>query len=321
MMSVFLTFIALVPWAWSICETKCEPISSLLSDCSLPPISSAWADAREKERNLAAGSPWVPHYLRGPRTRFIANYSQAECFCVDARTEFTPCHRCWIHGDGESEEIKDELVTSDDYRKIQHIDYDCMAFGYFSDVNLTYPSTTLLSSVPLETAFPSEDEGDTLCSEMCGPMRAHVEACNLTSIDAGDWPDDTPIPENKYSYEHKAAVLLNRTAAECLCTLQVLRHAPGCSRCLSVKEEETAMPNLKWRADEYHLECAKYGYWTDLEWILPPFDEFHEDKPMGSLTSTGHSPSPTDDSGVGGSVSKSMGLTASGLFAGLLFLF
>lgn len=309
MMSVFLTFISLVSWAWSICETECEPVSSLLSDCSLPPISSAWADTVPEERNVTGLSHVLSH---GPTTRFIANYSQAECFCVDARTEFSTCISCW------RSEIGDIFENFKELEKVQHIEFDCREFGYYNDANLSYPSTTLLSSVPFETEYPSADEGDALCGEMCAPLRAHIEECNLTSIGADDWPDKPLFPGGRPFYKHFAAALLNRTASECLCTLQVLRSTAGCLRCLTVKEDENAMPNLKWRVKQYEDECHDYGYWTDSEVILPSHDEFYDDEPTGSLTSTLHAPSPTDDSSVGGRVCRSIGFIALTVLASLL---
>lgn len=276
--------------------------------------SSVWADASVEERNLT-GFPEVPGVLsHGPLSLFIANYSQAECFCVDALTEFPPCKKCW------SSETRGEFGL-DDRDNTRHIESDCKEFGYYTATNLTYPSTTLLSSVPFETEFPSDDEGDALCGGTCGPLRTHIEVCDLTSIDVGEWPEDTEIAENEYSYELMAAFLLNRTAAECLCTLKVLRGTVGCGRCLSVKEEYNAVPNLRMRVDNYDKECHEYGYWTDSEWIIPSFDEFYDDETTSSLTSPGHSPTPTDESGVGRSLFSSIGLIASSLFTGLIFLF
>jgi hypothetical protein len=83
---------------------------------------------------------------------------------------------------------------------------------------------------------------------------------------------------------------------------------------LSVKEKGNAKPNSKWRVMEYEYECHEYGYWTNPERTLPSLDEFYGDEPTGSMTSPLHSPSPTDDSSVGGRVCRSMVLIASSVF-------
>lgn len=325
MLSIYIStaFFLLFPLVWGQCETECEPISSLLSDCSLPPISTEWNDASVEDRNLTGMPNGVFIYEDlGPRTRRIANYSQAECFCVEAVVEIRPCRTCWsktFSGFGGGE-LKDLGYSHGDV--VPNIAHDCDEFGYHEHDDLAYPSTTRLSSISFETEVPSDSEDDKmLCHEMCGVVSDHTRACNLTPLDVDTWPDRIFLPEDEYDYELTAAVLLNRTSAECFCTLQVMRRITACRLCLSVREDEDATPDYEWRIEQYTNECHDYGYWTDSEFIRSSRNDFYEDEPTGSSTSATHSPTPTEDSGMGSRERRWIGLTAGLGFFTCLFIF
>lgn len=315
---MLLAVMALTPPASAACDSECERLDSLLSDCNLPPVSLVWTDSDTERRNIT-GWPYDwwqlgNSYNVGPSTKVIANISQAECLCPDARTEAVACMAC--HGGISGD--------SDDQNKlfeVHSVVRDCRIFGYFDNANLTYPSTTR-SAMPSDTSLPDGDLGTGACNDICGPMQAQASECDLTLLDAPELPDQVNIPNATY-LQRQASFLLNRTAAECMCTLPVLRRSPACRFCLSRDDDSEDEPQMRERVDQYASECNDMGYWSDDEFVIPDRifedEEDTEDRATGTSTTDGSSPSSTDDSDGAGTVLAEL-IPLSLVLAGLMFM-
>ena len=160
---LFLFFVlaaAIVPLAWGICHSECGAISQLLSDCSLLPISAAWDwGAGDPKRRNIIGLPDLPPYSiqAGPVTLHIANYPQAQCFCLDGRFAILEYYNCFT------------VNAVNDFKRsilVRQIELDCEAFGYYDNSNFSYPSTTL-ESMPQETCVADGDLLDKTCGDIC----------------------------------------------------------------------------------------------------------------------------------------------------------
>lgn len=273
-----------MPLVWGQCETKCQTISSLLSFCSLPPISSAW-DTSDKTRRNITGLPSGYGFNVGPTTYTIANLSQAECFCTDARTEYMPCAEC-----RHIEWLNDNL-TDDERGIMRNILSDCRSFGYYVNSILAYPSTTR-SSMPFPTQTALEDEVRASCKDICDVLRGQIEVCDLTALDAEEWPVPTSLPSGEVT-EYSGSVLFNRTAAECMCTLPVLRRLAGCRSCIGRELEPDLQLRMIARVENYGYDCNEMGYWTDSESEWAVWIPEEEDDPEGTPTSAASSPTPS----------------------------
>lgn len=266
---------ALLPLAQAVCDQECQSLSGLLSDCSLPAISPVWAHGNTypQRRNLT-GLPSEWNHEIGPNTYLIANYSQADCFCNDAPAEIKPCFECY--------QLEWEGGDMSDLAPLESMHLDCEEFGYFDNSTLSHPSTTL-SSMPVATQMP-DYSGSGACDDVCGVLGGQIAECDLTPLDTDEdeWPSQEAIPLG-WGGSQPVKLLLNRTAAECLCTLPVMRRMIACKECLRVDEEFEAELKLRPLVLEYGFECYEMGYWTDREWVVP---QLPEDTDGGSPKST-----------------------------------
>jgi hypothetical protein len=241
LVSLFLTMARATPQC-----PDCDAVSSLLSSCSLQPLTVNWTEIENAEkgpvyRNLS-GVPYAPEPEAGPATVQIANYSQAECFCTEAIKSLNSCTGCILYGDDESADAKNRWKGSDAYF------YDCTEFGYFANDTLAYPSTTR-TSTPLQTGSPTTD-----CN-VCGIIEGQISECGLIPLD-GEKPEPKTIHSSADNSDYYAHILYNRTAGECFCTLPVLRTLSSCRYCI----QSTDMMDV---LDAYIFDCGALGYWTD----------------------------------------------------------
>lgn len=281
-MFVSFAFAALVPSVWGICESECEDVTRLLSECSLPPISAVWdwGNVDPTIRNVSGLPDSSPYTLEaGPVTLHIANYSQAQCFCTDARLAAPYCESCLVFN------------AADNFTRplqVNQIGEECEAFGYYDDSNFSYPSTTL-SDMPQRTSVLDLEPIREACYDTCAVIHGQIDDCGLTQLDS-EWPQRVDIDEHR-----RARLLLNRTSAECICTLPVLRHSIACKYCLRVTDDDSndLIPRAWERVGDYMLECHQMGYWTDNQFATP---NFALDNPTITYPA---SPSPTEDAAVG----------------------
>jgi hypothetical protein len=259
----------LVRAAFAVCEIECIGISNLLSSCSLPPLSTGTRTFSNNaaHRNIS-GLPSVVPWDAGPYTSGLKTYADAQCLCFDYITNRPSCETCVNRAPrGDSNEREVLNMYGD----------DCRAFGYFApgDQQIAYPSTTR-TDMPTMTSPPGggapEDDGepdeseDDDCVDICGAIEAQIDECGLTPLDTDSPPpfvDSTPPPF--VNYHPGGSVVLNRTAAECMCTLPMLRRFPGCNLCLG--PETGSILGL------YHGDCGRMGYWGEPPYVLPESED------------------------------------------------
>ncbi|KAJ9487906.1 hypothetical protein VN97_g5387 [Penicillium thymicola] len=234
-----------IPVVRGQCSQQCGPISSLLSSCSLPDLDTDWHEFQHLriERNLS-GREYAP-FGNGPSTARIATYDEARCFCTKAINSLSDCEAC-ARSASESET---PIANQNDVAGYYH--EDCKAFGYFANSTLSSPSTTL-SSMPPATKAPDYNRD----CEICGVIHGQITECGLVDLDISPTPTQTSVLAEGYDFHGN--VLFNRTAAECFCTLPVLRRLDGCRQCITVKNDD-----LREVFDLYRSECEELGYWTD----------------------------------------------------------
>lgn len=248
--------------AYGFCPDECRAVTSLLSTCFLPPLTTPTNnDLPERPFRNITRQPQYGGYIAGPETAFVTNTTQAGCFCTEGRKGFEACLTCL---GGQFVEIVGSPVY-DEYLMMTSYIYDCGEFGYFDNVSLAYPSTTR-TALPSVTLPPSDlVPGGTACkNDICGVVRGQIAECGLTPIEVDKSPEDRLIFSD--SLLSGTRQLWNRTAAECMCTTEVLRRLPGCQRCLEGSKAQFAgivMTNYMW-------ECDDFGYWNFQEMILPP---------------------------------------------------
>ncbi|KAJ0381761.1 hypothetical protein COL922a_013898, partial [Colletotrichum nupharicola] len=217
----------LISPAHSICEQSCERISTLLSSCSLPPLSTDHTtidDTRpaDTSRVNITGVESTFFAPSGPTTNFLESIADAECFCTKTRRYFRyPCEQCFLTDIIESGEDK---PRDNHWEVLGRYSNDCYSFGYFENETLAYPSTTR-SALPAaftasdvetgtedtDTDTNSDTNTDT-CQNVCGLIRSQADECRLTSLDAEHMPPVVSIISGPYT----GRVLLNRTAGECM---------------------------------------------------------------------------------------------------------
>lgn len=210
----------------------------------------------------------------GEGTHIIADYKEARCFCIDARKEFADCFHCVARDDYENNNGKHSNLR----HVIDYYKWDCTDLGFYANETLAYPSTTGTAS-PSATIAPdvSTSEGSTSedCGELCGVINGQILECDLTPLDAKE-PKKTDVPSPDVDYH--GSLLLNRTAAECVCTMPVLRRMYGCWKCWTDGDARSPFTIL-----DYDYECRKMGYWSDEEFVVVEEDE----------SSTADGPGPT----------------------------
>ncbi|KAL2866049.1 uncharacterized protein BJX67DRAFT_382151 [Aspergillus lucknowensis] len=290
---LLLASLCTISLARAQCSKECGPISSLLSSCSLPDLDADWHSFEHLpiERNLS-GLEYAS-FGNGPETAQIATYEEARCFCPDAINALSDCEvcarsACDISCLTDPEDM--ESAIANQYEVAGYYHDDCMAFGYYANSTLSSPSTTL-SSMPATTTAP---EYNSEC-EICGVLHGQLAECDLVDLDISPKPPRTSVPAEGYDYY--GSVLLNRTAAECLCTLPVLRRFDGCRSCITQKNDD-----LMEVFDLYRSECETLGYWTDaqvVEYNSSPSSTTSSTQSGPSSTSQAPESSSTGDSGAG----------------------
>lgn len=255
------------------CETECAPISQGLEACSLPLLTSLdWKTLKDKgttDRKFTDPPPDdVDRWLGGPFTHVLETAAQANCFCIEARANFDACDRCLLAAPLTGESTENESGSLEIYMD------DCVNMGYYANQTLAYPSTTR-SSAPSATvpvrgvafAGDSDDEGgaDDNCENLCGIANGQIVECGLAPLDVPE--DDRPRPQTVTSPDraYLGWVLLNRTAAECVCTTPFLRRILGCELCLVEKERR----DLALVGHHHRFDCHQLGYYSDAQYLLP----------------------------------------------------
>lgn len=242
-----------IPGVRGQCSQECGPISSLLSSCSLPDLDTDWHEFQHLpiERNLS-GLEYAP-FGNGPETARIATYDEARCFCTKATNSLSDCEVCARSACSGScySGPESETPTANQNKVAEYYHRDCKAFGYFANSTLSSPSTTL-SSMPPSTEAPNYNDD----CEICGVIHGQITECGLVDLDTSPPATQTSVLAEGYDYH--GSVLLNRTAAECFCTLPVLRRLDGCRRCITIRNDD-----LREVFDMYRSECHDLGYWTD----------------------------------------------------------
>ncbi|KAL2152479.1 hypothetical protein VTH82DRAFT_5663 [Thermothelomyces myriococcoides] len=244
----------------------------------------------------------------GYPTNIIADYQQASCFCTDARLEFADCEGC-LQTDHYYNNNGDESNQS---RVLRFYIWDCTGLGFHANESLAYPSTTRetmpSATIPPDlwasTASPEPNIREA-CDELCGVINGQIHECNLTPLDTNK-PMVSRVPSPDLDYY--ASLLLNRTAAECACTMPVLRRMYGCWKCWF---DEGGAPSPFLLLD-YNIECNDMGYWSDTKFIVVQEDE---------ETHTTSAPTPTVSDPFKDAVSGPLKPPGSGLLALLLLIF
>jgi hypothetical protein len=217
----------------------------------------------------------------GPDTVEIANYTQASCFCTHGVEMLKTCVDCaWESQYDEN----DNLHPSDCYEGADAYAFDCSSFGYYANSTLSYPSTTRIS-MPLQTQASASD-----CS-VCGIIEGQIAECGFgVSLATENYRSlSLEVHSSVDQHNYWGTILFNRTAAECFCTLPVLRRLNACWRCVS---DDDTQRDIVW---DYGYDCHQLGYWSDSQVI--------------QLTETPSSATPTQTSsafqsatgGIGGS--------------------
>ncbi|OJJ03014.1 hypothetical protein ASPVEDRAFT_29550 [Aspergillus versicolor CBS 583.65] len=292
---LWLVLLSILPAVRGQCSQECGPVSSLLSSCALPDLDSDWHDFQHLpiERNLS-GREYAP-FGNGPSTARIATYDEAQCFCTEAISSLSDCEACArsacpgsCYSDSES-----DSPAARQNKIAGYYHEDCKAFGYFANSTLSSPSTTV-SSMPPATEAPDYNSD---CG-ICGVIHGQIRDCDLVDLDASPPPPRTSVLAEGYDYYGN--VLLNRTAAECLCTLPVLRRLDGCRQCITTQNDD-----LLEVFDMYRSECQDLGYWTDVHVV-----EYENSPSSSSSTQPGSSPTSTLESSPTGA---GAGITSRGL--------
>ena len=260
------------PLVSALCEQECGNIPSLLAQCSLPPLTT---DQNTLPRAKLQNVTGLPHseFNHDPLTSLVTNLTQARCLCTEARLNLYPCSRCFLTSD-------DAGLKSNEYELSGRYSHDCEMFGYFRNATLAYPSTTR-TNLPVATPPPApEVTGGPACQEICAVVRGQIEDCGTTPIEAEEKPPSVALDADDILFGN--SLLLNRTAAECVCTTQVLRRIPGCSRCIEFLTTPTLLLGL------YDFACGDFGYWNTLAPILPSKDDLatSSEKPTPTASST-----------------------------------
>jgi hypothetical protein len=259
----------LVRAAFGICEIECIGVSSLLSDCSLPPLSTRTHVLRlnSARRNISGLSDEISAHI-GPVTYGIETYAQARCFCLGYFTNRPSCETCF-----SQKRPVPSLEELDPFDVLKFYGYDCLGFGYFNNPTLAYPSTTR-TEMPVMTSPPNgsgeEDEGeseDVDCADICGAIEAQIDQCSLISLNAD------PPPSS-------GSLMSNRTAAECICTLPMLRRFPGCNLCLGPESYQRTLLN------RYQSGCSTMGYWGEPPYVLPEPEDMFSPRTTPTPTAT-----------------------------------
>ncbi|KAL2811879.1 hypothetical protein BJX63DRAFT_397990 [Aspergillus granulosus] len=121
------------------------------------------------------------------------------------------------------------------------------------------------------------------CGNICGVIRAQTEECDLTALDLEDLPRQINVDS-----AYRGNVLLNRTAAECMCSMPVLRRFRGCRKCIESDRDAGSLDIV----DFYQEECNELGYWSDDAVVEP--EAIEEDDGEADVSDE----SPTDGVGM-----------------------
>lgn len=266
---LLLALVPTLPLVTAICENECSSATSLLSSCTLPSLDTDEAAARENyiHRNVTGLPKEISIVADGPSTYFVQDYAQAACFCTDARIDLIPCLQCYA-SDAFEDETTDSLQNNGQIARLYLA--DCREFGYYANETISYPSTTR-DSFPSKTTFPASISvslipGDD-CKAACGVVAGQVDQCGLTPLDADQEPRQTAIVSGNAHYYGK--LLLNRTAAECVCTKPALRRFNTCARCMN----RNPMARPRQIVLDYAFDCEAMGYWTDKEHVFAQQEE------------------------------------------------
>ena len=279
------------------CESECGPISRRLEACSLPSLSTL--DWRAVEDRGLIGREFSKPEPR-PYTYIIEDPHQAKCLCVEARAYFRGCYQC-LQAEEWSEEIpKDKRRAVDIYTD------DCVNLGYYANDTLAYPSTTrsatpsatvAIESVEFSGDSDDDDGADDNCENLCGIVNGQIVECGLLALDIPK--DDRPPIQGIESPErdYLGTALLNRTAAECVCTMPFLRRIYGCQWCLRKRERR----DLMLAGYDYQFDCNQLGYYADSEYIMPEEEDVGAGPPSA--------PTSSNDDEPGGAVKDVMSTT------------
>ncbi|KAL4993145.1 hypothetical protein BDV10DRAFT_190258 [Aspergillus recurvatus] len=268
--------LSLAARALAQCETECNPLTSLLSDCFLPrlPTTESGTDVPPSDYRNITGLEFytMPYVLPGPHTSFLETATQAECLCIEGVHILPECNNC-LSGYRFSNSLP---MLQDDKRAMDRYESDCTEWGYFANETLAYPSTTR-SAMPSSATGPADpgpaDKVSSSCASICGVIRGQIDDCGLTPLDI----DEDDIPWARVDPAYAGSVLLNRTAGECMCSLPVLRRLRGCWMCVDA-EKELGVPDL---VRYYREECNELGYWTDSAVVEPLREELEESEESG----------------------------------------
>lgn len=130
---------------------------------------------------------------------------------------------------------------------------DCNEFGYFDASVLAYLFTTR-SSMPESTGA---DASNSDCGSVCGVLRTQSRDCRPTPLDSKSLPPRGSV--ESLGVDYYGSLLLNRTAAKCMCTLPVLRRFSGCRWCIASRKSDDSVQIV----NDYEVDYISLGYWTD----------------------------------------------------------
>jgi hypothetical protein len=241
---------ALVAQVLAVCDSECSSVTDLLATCDIPnfipdPNSVNWTLSPVDITGLSFG-----FYEQGPYTYAVTNQSQAACFCTDGIHGLTTCFKCLYDSPDLSYYNNSQIVGA--------YGSDCLNFGYFDNTTLGEPTNTA-DTLPTQTSTINKEGCD-----ICGVIDNQLEECDLLPLDSSPPRTATRL----YSFGSSAAglsnwLLLNRTAAECFCTLPVLRRSYACDLCFPSDSNAWSMMNF------YIQDCNSMGYWSD-DKAFPP---------------------------------------------------
>jgi hypothetical protein len=272
----------------------CNIVTSLLSQCSLPPLSTPENSIPSAIfRNVTGLAPIYGDEF-GPTTFMLATYEDASCFCTKGVKLLFNCNGCTEFP--STPEASNAFSVSVDY------ELDCQAFGYYADDTQAYPSTTLTAS---PTASVPADQASVIkgCSG-CDVVAAQIAQCGLTALNVD------PSPVLRYidfgnGVESSRYILFNRTAGECFCTLPVLDKLDACFQCMGSVDGDGPISSI---AQDYLQDCGDLGYFPDRNLVVYQTSSSASQAGIPTKAPTTTIPTPTGNASAGGAKNDGVGL-------------
>src|ERR1700759_609176 len=192
---------------------QCTAADSLLSQCSLPSLSTSTQTLGQAVRRNVSGVVLPSLANVGPVTTILKSYQEASCLCVQGLSTLQSCNDC-LGLPGSTAVANAQGLMIDYY-------LDCNAFGYYYNTSLAYPSTTLASQ-PTVTSIPSSEANAISGCSDCNIVADQIAQFGVPALDQDPPPHpinlDLPPPDSYTNLFY----LADRKAAESFCTEPVV---------------------------------------------------------------------------------------------------